>query len=385
MTVDLPLSAKDFCRGLYNLLQAEGISCFLDFEFREELSDLEKIVGRCDNFIFVLSDNVFDSPWCIKELEAAVKAKKNIILVTKDGSRWKDANGSKTCSFPPFEITSSLSAEAQKAFVSKAVEHSDEYYEAFKEQLIKRIKRSTFIKSENSAFLSASLGGNRRNSQANLATTARAMSSSLDNNNVFDDIVLASERALSSKIFSSERSLIKQIDSLSDQMHEEISGSEQILAKKLSAQSQDFSDQVQALAKKLNAHSRDFSDQVQDVEKRLNSKLEERMREIRDAIVGLSGASSGTYGRSSISPQSLSPGAQMAMTRSLEDHSEVQPSQMLAYAAADISPMASRPGTSRVPSSARPQSSQRSQGSDRGIGSGILIKGNLIKSPKTRK
>lgn len=41
--------------------------------------------------MFVMSDNVFKSDWCIKELQAAVEYKCNIILVTKEGSRWVHA------------------------------------------------------------------------------------------------------------------------------------------------------------------------------------------------------------------------------------------------------------------------------------------------------
>lgn len=34
LSLSIKRSAKDFCRGLYNLLQADGIECFLDFEVR---------------------------------------------------------------------------------------------------------------------------------------------------------------------------------------------------------------------------------------------------------------------------------------------------------------------------------------------------------------
>ena len=58
--------SKDFARALYNLLVLRGYSTFLDFEYREELSRLDEIVGRCTNFIFILTDNIFESPWCMK-------------------------------------------------------------------------------------------------------------------------------------------------------------------------------------------------------------------------------------------------------------------------------------------------------------------------------
>ncbi|GIL72604.1 hypothetical protein Vretifemale_2947 [Volvox reticuliferus] len=79
--------AKDFARALYNLFVLRGVSCFLDFEYREELGDLAAIVANSLNFIFVLTDNVFESKWCMKELQAAVESEVNIILIVKDGSR----------------------------------------------------------------------------------------------------------------------------------------------------------------------------------------------------------------------------------------------------------------------------------------------------------
>lgn len=63
--------AKDFARALYNLLVLRGFSTFLDFEFREDLNQLSDVVSNCANLIFILTDNVFESTWCMRELEAA--------------------------------------------------------------------------------------------------------------------------------------------------------------------------------------------------------------------------------------------------------------------------------------------------------------------------
>ncbi|KXZ52085.1 hypothetical protein GPECTOR_10g1108 [Gonium pectorale] len=120
--------AKDFARALYNLLVTRGISTFLDFEYREELSRLDDIVARCTNFVFILTDHVFESEWCRRELQAAAQAGVNIVLVVKEGSRWRDAKGNKVCEFPPYELLRTLPADAQKVFERKSVQHSDEYY-----------------------------------------------------------------------------------------------------------------------------------------------------------------------------------------------------------------------------------------------------------------
>mmetsp|Transcript_3735 Transcript_3735/g.10146 ORF Transcript_3735/g.10146 Transcript_3735/m.10146 type:complete len:515 (-) Transcript_3735:1905-3449(-) len=61
--------AKDFARALYNLLVLRGISAFLDFEYQEELqleTGLSKLVASCRNFVFVLTDNVLASKWCLQ-------------------------------------------------------------------------------------------------------------------------------------------------------------------------------------------------------------------------------------------------------------------------------------------------------------------------------
>lgn len=42
----------------------------------------------CDLLSMPRSDNIFDSHWCLMELESAIKHNVNIILVTKEGSRW---------------------------------------------------------------------------------------------------------------------------------------------------------------------------------------------------------------------------------------------------------------------------------------------------------
>ncbi|PNH11286.1 hypothetical protein TSOC_001876 [Tetrabaena socialis] len=132
--------SKDFARALYNLLVTRGIRTFLDFEYREELKDLGKIVANCHNLVFILTDNIFDSHWCMEELQAAVDKNVNIILVVKEGSRWKDTNGNKVCEFPPYELINTLSLSIQQVFTRKAITHSDEYYQAFVDNMLKKIQ-----------------------------------------------------------------------------------------------------------------------------------------------------------------------------------------------------------------------------------------------------
>ncbi|KAF5831870.1 armadillo-type protein [Dunaliella salina] len=134
--------AKDFARALYNLLVLRGVSAFLDFEYQEELqleTGLSKLVASCRNFVFVLTDNVLASKWCLQELEAALDHNVNIILLVKEGSRWQDENGVKFSPFPGPNIVSELPEKLQPIFTRKAIHHSDEYYSSFINMLMKKV------------------------------------------------------------------------------------------------------------------------------------------------------------------------------------------------------------------------------------------------------
>eukprot|EP00798_Chlamydomonas_sp_ICE-L_P008087 gene8087-1330_t len=135
--------AKDFARALHTLFNVRGLSAFLDFEWREELTELETAVGSSRNLVFILTDNILSSHWCIKELQAAIKHKTNIILVTREGARWKDSTGAPTCLFPPDELVQSLPEDVRPLFTRKSIMHSDEYYAAFVDQLLIKVKRAS--------------------------------------------------------------------------------------------------------------------------------------------------------------------------------------------------------------------------------------------------
>lgn len=129
--------AKDFARALHAQFTLRGVPTFLDMEFKEELNDLEAIVAQIPNFIFILSDNVLESKWCLKELASAIRSNANVILVTKEGARWGPDRES---TFPPYSLIETLPEEVRPAFTSKAIAHSDEYYQSFIDGLFARIK-----------------------------------------------------------------------------------------------------------------------------------------------------------------------------------------------------------------------------------------------------
>ncbi|KAG2481807.1 hypothetical protein HYH03_019226, partial [Edaphochlamys debaryana] len=131
--------ARDFARALWNLLVSSGYTVFLDFEFKQELGSLEEMVGKCTHFLFILTDNVFKSEWCIKELVAAVRHNVDIVLLIKDGARWPDTEGNPTCDFPPPHLLRTLPPEVQSVFNRKPVVHNDEYYRAFVDALFEKV------------------------------------------------------------------------------------------------------------------------------------------------------------------------------------------------------------------------------------------------------
>ena len=194
--------------------------------YREELSKLDEIVGQCTNFIFILTDNVFDSPWCLIELEAAVKSKVNIILLVKDGARWPDDSGNLVCNFPTYTLIQKLPEGCRPAFDSKALTHSDEYYQAFVDHLIPRIKLT----------------------RPTLAPTANSPSQ--------PDTVLHSEPGAmgtlpatpSAELGSVRRELLAKISSLGVRLSEQIQASERSLQSRLSDQSQLIQTMIQGFA-----------------------------------------------------------------------------------------------------------------------------------------
>ena len=106
--------AKDFVRGLYNTLTELGLRVFLDFECLVDIDGVTATAAAAHNLVFVLTDNVFESMWCIRELAAAAEAGRNIVLVLRAGARWRDPSGApvreraKLRSFPPAYIAISL-------------------------------------------------------------------------------------------------------------------------------------------------------------------------------------------------------------------------------------------------------------------------------------
>ena len=137
--------AQDFARSLYTELQNRGKRCFLDMEFKgvlnDLLNDLEAIVAKSVVLVFILTDNVLDSTWCVMELTAAVQHGTKVVIVLKEGARWMDDHGEYSCIFPPRSyIESKVPTEVMPYFVEDAViRHSNDYYLNFMETLIQEI------------------------------------------------------------------------------------------------------------------------------------------------------------------------------------------------------------------------------------------------------
>jgi hypothetical protein len=90
----------------------------------------------------VLSDGVFESKFCMQELASAVNAGVEIVLVTKEGSRWPNRNGDMVEVFPPPELIEALEPpECRAAFARRAITHTNEYYAAFSHNLMQTVDK----------------------------------------------------------------------------------------------------------------------------------------------------------------------------------------------------------------------------------------------------
>jgi hypothetical protein len=133
--------AKDFVRALHTMLTVHGYRCFLDVEFDGELGSLSEIVAQSEQVLFVLTDKVLESPWCIMELTAAVANNVPVTVIKKEGARWVEPDSGLRClNFPSYAELNRLPEEIRPIFQIKIVEHSDTYYASFIEKLFERIE-----------------------------------------------------------------------------------------------------------------------------------------------------------------------------------------------------------------------------------------------------
>ena len=135
--------AKDFARALHTMLTLRRYKAFLDMEFDGSLDTLEEYVASSSVFAFILSENVLDSPWCVAELTAAVDSGVPVVVVKKEGSRWRDPNtGSLSLTFPGPDVLKKLPTRVQQVFQIKIVEHSDVYYAPFIDKFFDRLEEA---------------------------------------------------------------------------------------------------------------------------------------------------------------------------------------------------------------------------------------------------
>lgn len=138
--------AQDFARALHTFFKNEGVSAFLDYEFREDLHDLQAVISNCDNVIFILTENIFESYWCRVELCAAVRAGVNVILVRKEGAFWTCTKTGVRAEHPPESLINELEfdpdvahATKQMLLTHKSVLHSNDYYSGFTALLVQKL------------------------------------------------------------------------------------------------------------------------------------------------------------------------------------------------------------------------------------------------------
>ncbi|KAH8060431.1 hypothetical protein JL722_4526 [Aureococcus anophagefferens] len=135
--------AKDFARALHTMFTLRGLHAFIDMEYAGDLGTLEDIVRASVVLVFILSDYVLDSPWCVSELSAAVAHGVPVVVVKKEGSRWRDPEApestARCLNFPSYAELAKLPPAARDVFQIKTVEHSDVYYASFIDKLFERL------------------------------------------------------------------------------------------------------------------------------------------------------------------------------------------------------------------------------------------------------
>ena len=115
-----------------------------------QLYNLPAIVRASRCLVFVLSENIFKSKWCLYELRTAVEGNVPLVPLRYEGATW----GPQRSNFPDLgadyiddEVTVDGETFAvrpvlQQLFKIKAVEHSREYFDGFFSKLSDHIKSS---------------------------------------------------------------------------------------------------------------------------------------------------------------------------------------------------------------------------------------------------
>jgi len=78
------------------------LSWWIDVDNLENLQDLTEVVRLSRNFMLLITPGLFDSHWCLQEIRAAIKYKKNVILILDEGV--------------PFPVVQTLPADIQELF-----------------------------------------------------------------------------------------------------------------------------------------------------------------------------------------------------------------------------------------------------------------------------
>ena len=140
---------QDFVRHLYDVLTEKGFRVFLDRVDANKLHNLPAIVRSSRCLVFVLSDKIFDSKWCLYELRTAVANDIPIIPLRFEGSTW----GPSKNNFPDIDadyIADEVTVEGEtfevrpllrELFKIKAVEHSREYFDGFISRFVGQLPR----------------------------------------------------------------------------------------------------------------------------------------------------------------------------------------------------------------------------------------------------
>lgn len=104
---------------------------FLDREVKglDLQGGLMTAVKNSRQFVFIISDTIFDSKYCMDEVRQAISSKIPIVAIVYQG-RFKEKTFPSPGDYP---------ADIQAAFQQKAIDHSRSYFDTFIAQLKERL------------------------------------------------------------------------------------------------------------------------------------------------------------------------------------------------------------------------------------------------------
>ncbi|GIL63475.1 hypothetical protein Vafri_17524, partial [Volvox africanus] len=125
---------------LHPMLVLQGVPAFIDSQHRNASSDWAHMIAGCKNMVVVMTEMLLASPEHVREVETALAAGLNVIVVMPEGARWTDSQGSKSFNSPPPAVLLALPASVRVLFAEVTLPYSAPRHGEFTQQLMTRLQ-----------------------------------------------------------------------------------------------------------------------------------------------------------------------------------------------------------------------------------------------------